>query len=435
MRKIFSLIAAVLFAGSMMADEAVLQYTGGVTTNLVGEGVNNAATLGLDEDLFTVLADKGSNQNFPGLNQANDIRLYADKNSGNGNIITVSIASGTITSIVLDIKQTATFVVKAGETAVTEAGGAYAINAASFSIQNTTTGATTQLRLNKITITYETGEVPPTPVVEYYVVGSMNNWALDAAYKLAANPAVSGEYMKRFTFAANDELKVRKAIDGVLDAWYPEGMGNNWVITADGDYDVYFRPEGNTEWANNYFYVAPYVAPAIPQYDVAEAIAAGLTDGTEIEVRGVITKMEAKGKNFAQYGSVNVYVADANGAAGEFEFYNCYSMQADTFKTTVPAYDATSTAWTQFTEVADAKGYTLHVGDTVIAHGNYKLYNSTHELNTGCYIVYAKAPGAAYPTNIENAATEQKTIKFFENGQLFINKNGVIYNAQGAVVR
>ena len=158
MRKFFSLLAAVLFAGSMMASEAIMQYTGGVTANMVGDGANNAATVGLDADLVTVLAEKGANQNLPGLNKANDIRLYADKNSGNGNIITVSIASGTITSIVLDIKQTATFVVKAGETAVTEAGGAYAINAASFSIQNTTTGATTQLRLNKITITYENGE-------------------------------------------------------------------------------------------------------------------------------------------------------------------------------------------------------------------------------------------------------------------------------------
>lgn len=150
-----------------MAAEAVLQYTGGVTANMVGDGANNAATVGLDADLFTVLADKGSNQNFPGLNKANDIRLYADKNSGNGNIITVSIASGTITSIVLDIKQTATFVVKAGETVVTEANGAYAINAASFSIQNTTTGATTQLQLNKITITYEAGAAPAvaTPVI------------------------------------------------------------------------------------------------------------------------------------------------------------------------------------------------------------------------------------------------------------------------------
>lgn len=166
MKKFFSILAAVLFAGSMMAAEAVLQYTGGVTANMVGDGANNAATLGLDANLFTVLADKGSNQNLPGLNKANDIRLYADKNSGNGNIITVSIASGTITSIVLDIKQTATFVVKAGESEVIEANGAYAINAASFSIQNTTTGATTQLQFNKITITYEAGAAPGEEPVE-----------------------------------------------------------------------------------------------------------------------------------------------------------------------------------------------------------------------------------------------------------------------------
>ena len=164
MRKFFSLIAAVLFAGSMMAAEAIMQYTDGVTTNMVGDGGNNATTVGLDADLFTVIADKGANQNLPGLNKNNDIRLYADKNSGNGNIITVSIASGTITSIVLDIKQTATFVVKAGETAVTGAGGAYAFSATSFSIQNTTTGATTQLQLNKITIIYSPagGNVPQT---------------------------------------------------------------------------------------------------------------------------------------------------------------------------------------------------------------------------------------------------------------------------------
>lgn len=165
MKKIFSLFAAVLFAGSMMASEAIMQYTGGVTTNMVGDGANNAATVGLDADLFTVLADKGANQNLPGLNKANDIRLYADKNTGNGNTITVSIANGTINSIVLDIKQSATFVVKAGETAVTEENGAYAINATSFSIQNTTSGATTQLQLYKITITYEGGDVPPATAI------------------------------------------------------------------------------------------------------------------------------------------------------------------------------------------------------------------------------------------------------------------------------
>ena len=131
-------------------------------------------------------------------------------------------------------------------------------------------------------------------------------------------------------------------------------------------------------------------APVTPQYEVAEAIAAGLAEDDVIEVRGVITKMEFKGKNFAKYGSVNIYVKDATGAEGEFEFYNCYSLEADTFKASVPAYDATSTAWAEFKEVSDGNGVAVHVGDTVIAFGKYKLYNSTHELNTGCYLVDIK---------------------------------------------
>lgn len=394
MKKFFSLFAAVLFAASMMAEEAVLQYTGGVTTNLEGEGVNNAATLGLDEDLFTVLADKGSNQNFPGLNQANDIRLYADKNSGNGNIIIVSIASGTITSIVLDIKQTATFVVKAGETAVTEAGGAYAINAASFSIQNTTTGATTQLRLNKITITYETGDVPQT--MSYYVAGSMNNWSANASYKLKKNPAVEGEYMGDFTFAAGDELKVVYS-DGLTIAdenWFPTGMGNNFVISEDGDYTIYFRPDGQggADWHEGFIYAVLHVTP---RYEVAEAIAAGLTDDTEIEVRGIVTKMQIKGKNFANYGTACIYVKDATGAEGEFEFYNCYSFEGAKFTSTIPAYDATSTDWADLTKLADANGNEIRLGDTIVAFGKYKLFNSTYELNTGCNIVDIKSAPVA----------------------------------------
>jgi hypothetical protein len=388
MRKLFSLIAAVLFAGSMMAAEAIMQYTGGVTANMVGDGANNAATLGLDEDLFTVLADKGANQNFPGLNQANDIRLYADRSTGNGNTITVSIASGTITSIVLDIKQTATFVVKAGETAVTEVGGAYAINATSFSIQNTTTGATTQLRLNKITITYESGDVPPTPTMNYYVAGSMGVWGPDEAYRLT--PSNNGEYEGEFTFVANDQFKVI-GYDGETVTWFPEGMDNNYVITEAGDYKITFNPAGNVEgWYEGFFNVVKKEAPIVHQYEVAEAIAAGLTDDTEIMVRGVVTKMQIKGKNFANYGSACIYVKDATDAEGEFEFYNCYSFESAKFTSTIPAYDATSTAWADLTKLADANGNEIRLGDTIVAFGKYKLFNSTYELNTGCYIVDIK---------------------------------------------
>ena len=243
MRKFFSLIAAVLFAGSMMATDAIMQYTGGVTTNMVGNGANNAATVGLDADLFTVLADKGANQNLPGLNKAGDIRLYADKTTGNGNTITVSIASGTINSIVLDIKQTATFVVKAGETAVTEAGGAYAINAASFSIQNTTTGATTQLHLNKITITYtaEGGETPVDPGDEPSVLQAVSDSTTWDFSKITANTA-NALYVKE-GIQLTDESEPSKN-DEVIYADYTEDFMtigeefNKAAIAFKGEYPI-----------------------------------------------------------------------------------------------------------------------------------------------------------------------------------------------------
>ena len=143
-----------------------------------------------------------------------------------------------------------------------------------------------------------------------------------------------------------------------------------------------------------------------PHYNVAEAIAAGLKEDDEVYVRGIITKMEFKGKNFAKYGSVNIYVADATGAEGEFEFYNCYSLNADTFRTSTPDYDETSTAWAQFREVVDGNGNAIHVGDTVEAFGKYKLFNATHELNTGCYLVDVKAAPVEPGETIELAFTD-----------------------------
>ena len=54
------------------------------------------------------------------------------------------------------------------------------------------------------------------------------------------------------------------------------------------------------------------------------------------------------------------------------------------------------------------------------------------EGNDIVFTVY-NAKGVA--TGIENNAVVEKAVKFIENGQLFIIKNGVKYNAQGAVVR
>lgn len=297
----------------------------------------------------------------------------------------------------------------------------------------------------------EGGDVPtPQPQGHYYLVGTMTEWGIDASYKLVANPNNQGEYMLlNVALTANDQFKVAYSADNsTVTTWYPADMGNaygeNGELNADADYNIYFRPEGNQEgWFNGFFYVEQIVPVEKKEvYDVAEIIAAAAASEVAIDdsvaVRGVITSMQLKGKNFAKYGSVNIYIADATGAEGVLEFYNCYSFAADTFMTTVPEYDATSTAWLDVTEVTDRNGLTIHVGDTVIAKGKYTYYSQAqmHELNTGCYLTYAKAEGAAHPTDdVKVMADEQKTMKFMRHGQLFILKNGIRYNLQGQVVR
>ena len=247
-----------------------------------------------------------------------------------------------------------------------------------FAYTSTTSGAATW----EIKTASVTAEVQG-PV--YYLAGTMNNWGPAAGYQFMENPNVSGEYMLDVTLHAYDELKVIEVINGVITTWYPDGINNNFIVSQTGNYTIYFRPDG--ELYDGYYGYYFLEKKIYPRYDVADAIAAGLQENTEIEVRGVITKMEIKGSNFAKFGSVNIYVADANGAEGEFEFYNCYSLDADTFKTTDPAYSADSTSWMQITSITDASGRTVNVGDTVVAFGKYQLYNSIHELKTGCYLV------------------------------------------------
>lgn len=374
MRKLFSILAATFVATTMFAATATMQYTNTTaTTNMAGDGANNAELVELNPAVFTVIADKGGNSNFPGLNKAKEIRLYADKGTGNGNIITVSITGGTINSIVLDIKQTTTFVVKAGSTAVTEASGAYAINGASFSIQNTTQGATTQLILNKITIDYTLeGVTVEAPTFE------PKEGNFEGAVTVTLACATEGASI----FFTADGSEPATEAGGATQAYSaPFTITETATIKA-----IAVKGADKSAVAEK-----TYTKLVVNQYEVKEAIDAGLNKGDLIKVRGVVTNMAAKGKNFATYGTLKIYVKDATGAEGEFQFFNCASLNEAKFETTVPAYDATSDQWADFTSVTDADGHTLRVGDTIVAKGTYELYNSTYELQQGCFLVDIKS--------------------------------------------
>ena len=92
----------------------------------------------------------------------------------------------------------------------------------------------------------------------------MTGWGINPDYKLTANEAAEGEYMfTGLNLTPTDEFKVVYSEDGsVAKTWYPEGMDNNFgqhgEITADGTYDLYFRPDGQggEDWFNGVIYAA-----------------------------------------------------------------------------------------------------------------------------------------------------------------------------------
>ena len=320
MKKFFSLFAAVLFAGSMMADNFELVSSANALANgdeIIITNVDATAAIsttqnsnnrgvadvtltdgvivpGASVQIITLVADE---TNFM-LQVGNDAYLYAASNSSN------HLKTATASTAGNNGKFAITFDAQGVATVVAQGNNArnnlrYNPNNGSpmFSCYAATSSVAAGLKIYK----KASGSVPPSePVVEYYLVGSMNNWSPADGYKLAANAASAGEYMLKTTFAANDQFKVRKVVDGEADTWYPDGMDNNYTVTAAGKYNVYFRPDGQggEGWHYGFIYAAPIVPKTCAEvYNMAKNDEVLMNDLTVTYVNGK-----------------NVYVKDASGA-------------------------------------------------------------------------------------------------------------------------
>ena len=151
-------------------------------------------------------------------------------------------------------------------------------------------------QITKVLIYPSTGE-PPVPTMDYYVVGDMTGWGPDANYKMTRNTAAdTEEYMLTMNLTTTSQFKVCKSDGQTIsdDNWFPSGMGNNYgengEITADGEYTIYFRPngDGGSDWFYNYIYAA-----ATPINTIAEAQAAQA--GTTMTVEGTVVASAANG--------------------------------------------------------------------------------------------------------------------------------------------
>ena len=160
-------------------------------------------------------------------------------------------------------------------------------------------------------------------------------------------------------------------------------------------------------------------------YTTSEAIAAVdagmIAKDDSIKVGGIISRWFRKSSAFDKYHSVSFFVMDpVTGQEHEFEFYNCYSLDKDSFATFEYTDEMNAICF-------DVDGREFHLGDTVVGAGKYTIYNGTHELNTNCYLTEwrpVSAPAAVAAKKAAAAANGKKTALYqYSNGKWTAYKN------------
>lgn len=117
-------------------------------------------------------------------------------------------------------------------------------------------------------IEYTVADVAPTPTEGYYIVGTMNNWEINNNYKLTLNEtaATTEYYFPSLALTTSSQFKVVYSADGTeKTTYYPDGTGNaygeNGEIASDGNYVIFFRPngDGGADWFYNVIYVTSMI--------------------------------------------------------------------------------------------------------------------------------------------------------------------------------
>ena len=295
----------------------------------------------------------------------------------------------------------------------------------------------------------------PAPVVledGYYIAGIINGaggWNvadLSADRQLIHSNEEYEEWYKDVTLAVGDEFKVVYVENNAISTWYPDGNDNNYVIEADhaGDKTVYFRPDslGGSGWHEGFIYVQPnpvqltlvagWNTVCLPY----EAEIANV-DAYEIQsidiVGGTISLTPSNGALTA----AKSYLINA-AAAGEHTATLMGGKETTPVEVnhfignlaeTPVALNATDANYDYF--VLSGNEFHQLTGDATATVNQYKAYIRMAK--------NASAPSALRivngATNIENIESNETAVKFIENGQLFIKKNGVVYDAVGTVVK
>lgn len=368
----YSFVAILaMIVGSAWADEVTMKYSGTETSNMLADGSNEAATVGLDASAWSVVADKGSASNAPGLNKAGDIRLYYNA-SGSNTIEVKSLANATINKIALTFTdaQYSNVSVTVNGSAVTGTDGVFEINASSFVLGNGNT-SNVQVRISQIVISYGGGTPIAVQPPKFSVAG--------------------GTYYEPQTVAMSCETEGAKIL-------YTIPAGDDPVYTDDNNYSGVFY-DGNPltisrtttikamavkDGKTSSIVSATYTIKEIEEINVAKALEIinglenGKTTADVYKVKGFVvgTPDFQRDKEEKLYGNVNFMMADEKGGT-----------------TTLTVFRAKDLDNVNFTEETINR---IKDGDAVVLQGKLQKYVKddvmTPEL-TSCYLISVNAGG------------------------------------------
>lgn len=420
MKKFFSLVAAVLFAGSMFAATESVDFTDQGYTN-------QQAVASYEGTAFSVTFDKGSNSNAPKyFTNGTALRCYG------GNTITVSSNSADDL-----LKVTFTFGSGDGANAITSDVGDYengVWTGAAKTVVFTIGGTSGHRRLAGLEVETGSSSVPAI-TAKNIDFGNQIISTEEDEFVLDTTLEVSGTNLSSAILAAGSE---HVTVNGTLTA--EGGTLNLHIVAAAGDFsEVITLTSGETvkEVTVSGKVTQVVVAPGIP----AEMTANGDTKSYDASVNGVAGVKAGTGTVDGSFtvtvpaGAIklNFFAVAWNNAAGDIA---------------ISAPEGVTLSAEELTLQADA-GISGSSNDYILQNlepADCLFSIELEGVEAATDITFASGTarrfviwGAAYelpdPTAIDNTNAELNAVKVLRDGQLLIIKGEKTYNAQGVVVK
>ena len=224
---------------------------------------------------------------------------------------------------------------------------------------------------------YDTELTDNTP----YLIGKIkgvSDWAnANPMYKFTDNPENPDEYMlANVTLKAGDEIKVVKYYTGSDSyGWYPDGDNNNYTVSNDGVYNIYFKknPDGYTDgWHHGKFLV--------------EAVS---TDRSDIRA-AVLPELLRSMLSYASKAQVNLnkYTGDlADRTTGDYPYLNAQGVYNDVTDAMITERVGEPIVSDNFTDMFSSHGLSYY-GNSLLLKSNtqmrfyYRVNNrSTFDIN------------------------------------------------------